>query len=58
MADPQRIKQITRLIADGTGLSEAELKFYAFSTVVTGIVLGAAAAYVGVVRFREFLRDG
>lgn len=58
MAEPQRIKQITRLIADGTGLTEAELKFYAFTTVVTGIVVGAGAAYVGVVRIREFLRDG
>lgn len=46
------------MIADGTGLSDAELKFYAFSTVVTGIVLGAATAYVGVVRFRDYLRDG
>ena len=58
MAEPQRIKQITRLIADGTGLSDAELKFYAFSTVVTGVALGAAGAYIGVVRFREYLRDG
>ena len=58
MAEPQRIKQITRLIADGTGHAEAELKFYAFTTVVTGILVGAGAAYVAVVRFREFLRDG
>jgi hypothetical protein len=58
VADPQRIKHVTRVIADGTGLSDAELKFYAFSTVVTGIVLGAATAYVGIVRFRDYLRDG
>ena len=58
MAEPQRIKQITRLIADGTGLSDAETQVLRFSTVVTGVALGAAGAYIGVVRFREYLRDG
>ena len=58
MDDPQWSKQIVRLIADGTGRSEEELKFFVASTVVTGVLAGAAAVYVGVVRLREFLREG
>ncbi len=59
MDDPQwSSKQIVRLIADGTGRSEEELKFLVASTAVTGVLAGAAAVYVGVVRLREFLREG
>ncbi|MDZ5620152.1 hypothetical protein [Nocardioides bizhenqiangii] len=58
MDGPQRIKQVTGLLADGTGLSDEELKFLVGSIVVTSVVSGALAIYVGVERFREFLRDG
>ena len=57
MDDPRPIKQITRLIADGTGRSDEEIQFLVVSTVVTGLVAGAVAVYVGVERLREFLRD-
>ena len=57
MADPQR-KQIIQLLADGTGRSEEELKLYVATTVASALVAGAAIAYLGVVRLREFLREG
>ncbi|HWM73671.1 MAG TPA: hypothetical protein VNQ53_08025 [Nocardioides sp.] len=58
MDDPQwNSKQVIRLIADGTGRSEEEFKLLVATTVVTGVLAAVAAVYVGVVRFREFLRD-
>ena len=59
MDDPQRIRQITRLIADGTGHTAEEVQFLVVLAVATGILAGAAAVYVqGSVRLREFLREG
>jgi hypothetical protein len=57
VADPYRIKQVTRWIADGTGRSDEEAQFLVISTIVAGMITGAAAVYLGVERFREFLRD-
>ena len=57
MADPQR-KELIRLLADGTGRSEEELKLYIATTVVSGLLAGAGLAYLSVVRLREFLREG
>jgi hypothetical protein len=57
VADPQR-KGLIDLFADATGRSEEELKLYVATTAVSALVAGAAIAYLGVVRLREFLRDG
>ena len=57
MAEQQR-KELIQLLADGTGLSEEEFKLYVATTVVSALVAGAAVAYLGVVRLREFLREG
>ncbi len=58
MGDPQPIKQIIGLIAEGTGRSEEEIEFLVVTTVVSGLVAGIAAAYLALEQFREFLREG
>lgn len=57
MADPRR-KELIQLLADGTGLSEEEFKFYVATAAASALVAGAAVAYLGVVRLREFIREG
>lgn len=57
MAEPQR-KELIQLLADGTGLSEEEFKLYVATSVVSAVVAGAAITYLGIVRLREFLREG
>jgi hypothetical protein len=57
VADPRR-KELIQLLADGTGLSEEEFKFYVATAAASALVAGAAVAYLGVVRLREFLREG
>jgi hypothetical protein len=46
------------LVADATGRSEEELKLYIATTAVSAVLAGAAVAYLGVVRLKEFLREG
>ena len=58
MGDPQPIKDLIRLIAEGTGRSEEEIKVLVLTTVVSGLVAGAATAYLALEQFREFLREG
>jgi hypothetical protein len=57
VADSQR-KELLGLLADATGRSEEELKLYIATTAVSALVAGAGIAYLGVVRLKEFLREG
>jgi hypothetical protein len=51
-------KELLGLVADATGRSEEELKLYIATTAVSAVLAGAAVAYLGVVRLKEFLREG
>jgi hypothetical protein len=57
VADPQR-KELLGLLADATGRSEEELKLYIATTTVSALLAAGAVTYLGVVRLKEFLRDG
>jgi hypothetical protein len=57
VGDPQR-KVFLGLLADATGRSEEEFKLFIATTAASAVVAGAAIAYLGVVRLKEFLREG
>ena len=57
MGGPQR-KELLGLVADATGRSEEELKLFIATTAVSAVLAGAAVTYLGVVRLKEFLREG
>jgi hypothetical protein len=52
-----RHRQLTRLLADGTGQSEVEIQALIVSTVVSVLAAGAVTAAYGVVRLLDFLAD-